>query len=624
MNKLKKIIRQQQREHRNKNWITKLTRLQTKDNSLWKMTEALKGSIKTTVPILHGPQGLVFSEKDKADVLALQYEQFHRLTTDMINAAVPGVYVEVKGLTAFMNNGIIKIFFDKDATVSALYKNGKNLVANVGDDKTFYIDWNNSKTYHFFPSTLTIIRKSVDHAHIMYVQDDSQFAKIEYHIIMEKGLSGIYSYIRVQNNKRYPISFGLMRIVYRFDPKLMYQITNGVQEGMPPPEFELRKKNEVQDTTWKLKDGNIYSKYDYAGYIRNTYYQGVFGHGYGVWLISASREYHSGGPLKQDLLVHHESLILNCLTAAHFGTPSLVAPPGWSKLYGPWLLYFNTGTDSEVKYNAIYQYKREKKKWPYQWMNESDYPLKRGTLSGRITGPPQSMVVLSSSLRENFDMQTLGYSYSKQTRKDGTFKIGKIRPGMYKLTAYPVAGFGIGYQSEKIIKITAGMNEAFLNLPVPTTVLWSIGETNRRSDSYRYSNEKRNYKWHLLPPANLNFQIGKSNPANDWYYAQTYKGTWNIIYQDIPNKVNRTLRIGIAAASTSQSGLPILAVSMNECLITKFRYQNDHSIYRGAQQSGNFHYANVIIPAKMIKKGRNIVNLSLHSGSVMYDSINLS
>ncbi|XP_033229094.1 rhamnogalacturonate lyase-like [Belonocnema kinseyi] len=539
----------------------------------------------------------------------------------------PDVSVKINGLTASLDNGLITISFDSRATVSSLYKNGKNRVENVAAGATFYLDWYNSTFNQFSPSSLQVISKSAKHAHIMYLQDSPGFLKLEYHLIIERGLSGLYTYVKSTNNQDHPLTFDELRVIYRFNPKATHQVTNSVQQGILPDSSVLTNDKLIQDTTWRLKNGTIYTKYDYAGYIRNSTYLGVFGDGYGAWLISASPEYHSGGPLKQDLLVHEDALIANYMTGSHFGTPALQAPVGWSKIYGPWLLYFNEGTDDKMKADAIRQVKLEKGLWPYKWMKEADYPLKRGALTGRIIGPPRSMVVLSSSLKEEFDLQTLGYSYSTETNGNGDFHLENIRPGRYKLTAYPIAGYGIGFQAEKQITITAGTIRATLNLSVPTKVKWSIGETNRRSDSYRYSDKPRNYIWHTLAPANLEFRIGKSDIHTDWYYAQTKPGTWNIRYHDIVDGKNRILRIGIAAASKvnpSDSGIPIFAVSVNGHLMKEFHYENDKSIYRSAPQSGNFHAEYINIPSNLVTTGDNVISLTVRHGLLMYDSINLS
>ncbi|XP_033229104.1 rhamnogalacturonate lyase-like [Belonocnema kinseyi] len=547
--------------------------------------------------------------------------------TNGLDSQHPKVSVKINGLTATLDNGLINISFDSHATVSSLYANDQNRVENVAVGETFYLDWHNGTFNHFSPNSLEVISESAKHAHIMYLQDSPGFLKLEYHLIIKRGLSGIYTYVKSTNNQDHLLTFGELRVIYRFNPKATHQVTNSIQQGILPDSSVLTNDTLVQDTTWRLKDGTIYTKYDYAGYIRNSPYLGVFGDGYGAWLLSASREYHSGGALKQDLLVHQDALIANYMTGAHFGTPELKAPVGWSKIYGPWLLYFNEGTDDEMKEDAIRQVKVEQDLWPYKWMHETDYPLKRGSLTGRITGPPRSMVVLSSSLKEEFDLQTLGYSYSIETNENGDFQLENIRPGIYKLTAYPIAGYGIGFQAEKQITVTAGANRATLNLVVPTKVKWSIGETNRRSDSYRYSDKPRNYIWHTLPPANLEFYIGKSDIHTDWYYAQTKPGTWNIRYTDTVDGQNRILRIGIAAASNggpTYPGIPTFAVSVNDHLMNEFHYDNDKSIYRSASQSGSFYFQNIKIPSNLVITGDNVVSLTLRDGMFMYDSINLS
>lgn len=105
--------------------------------------------------------------------------------------------------------------------------------------------------------------------------------------------------------------------------------------------------------------------------------KGVYGNGYGAFVISPSREYHAGGPLKQDLLVHQDSLIANYFVSSHFGTSGLTASSGWTHIYGPWLLYFNTGSDSAILSDVASQANTEKSKWPYSFVGDSEYPTSR-------------------------------------------------------------------------------------------------------------------------------------------------------------------------------------------------------------------------------------------------------
>ena len=524
----------------------------------------------------------------------------------------------------------MSIDFGSDASVSTLTVNRKTLVRNlktaVDVKKTsFSLDYYSNTFHAFIPSRLKVISETPDEAHVMYIQNKPGLLRLEYHIIMKRGLSGIYSYVKVKNTQKETISIANMRTVYRFIPSITNKATNGEKEGLLPLYADLQKLTEVQDETWRFPNGTYFSKYDYATYIRDHSYRGVFGGGYGAWMLLASHEYYSGGPLKQDLHVHQDALIINCLTASHYGTNKLIAPPKWSKLFGPWLIYFNKGTDDEVKADAIRQSKVEQSLWPYKWMNEKTYPLIRGTIKGRVTGPDRIMVVLHSSLTEKFDLQTLGYTYNTETSKNGSFTIKNITPGKYKLTAYPLSGYGIGAVVENEVNVIEGEVDAgTLHLDVPTAVLWSIGETNRKSDSYRFSDASRNYVWQTLTPTKLEFEIGKSKINTDWYYAQTHNGTWSIRYKDTPDGRTRILRIGLAAASKNQLGLPTLEVGMNGKLLNIFKPESDPSIYRGSLTSGNFHAFILTIPTNLVKKDDNVINLTTPQGSVMYDSINLS
>ena len=534
------------------------------------------------------------------------------------------VLLTINGLHSKLDNGLIAISFDEKGKAFEVKKNNKNLIENLAENKTsFSVDWHVEETQDFIPDSLEVLNNTTEHVHIMYQQNNIGGLKLEYHLIMNKGICGLYTYVKAANVINKEISMAELRVIYRFNPKLMDFITNYVRQGKPYLYSELHTFQEIQDETFKLPDDTIYSKYDFAGYLRETPYTGVFGNGYGAWLLTASHEYFSGGPLKQDLLVHQDALIANYLTGSHFGTPNLIAPTGWSKLYGPWLMYFNEGSYDQIKADVNRQSSEERAKWPYKWMTDLDYPLERGILNGTVTGPSRSMVVISSSLNETFDQQTLGYSYYAETQENGEFGINNIRPGAYLITAYPLSGYGIGIQVEKNLNITVGNNLISLDLTVPTDVKWSIGETNRRSEPYKYSDKLRNYVWQILPPANLEFVPGESNLKTDWYYAQIQTGTWTIRYEDIQNDRERQLLIGVAAASNFKSYVK-LAVIMNGEVVSQLQFPNDKSIYRGVLQSGNYQSANITIPASLVNNGSNILNLMLIEGFIMYDSINFS
>jgi Reverse transcriptase (RNA-dependent DNA polymerase) len=69
MHQLQEQVKTAIRRHRNDAWKLCLESLETQDNSLWRMAKALKREVTPNEP-LHGPQGLVYQEDEKAEVFA--------------------------------------------------------------------------------------------------------------------------------------------------------------------------------------------------------------------------------------------------------------------------------------------------------------------------------------------------------------------------------------------------------------------------------------------------------------------------------------------------------------------------------------------------------------------------
>ena len=151
----------------------------------------------------------------------------------------------------------------------------------------------------------------------------------------------------------------------------------------------------LQDETYLLPDGGrysnsyVYSKYDYAGYFAQNSVWGQYSGGrtddeWGAWFIPMDKSCYPGGPLKQELLVHYDAIILNYLTGAHFGTGDFEVPCGWSKLYGPWCMYFNHGSDPVA--DALARAATEVSSMPVSWLDEPGlYSSEYAGVSGSIS-----------------------------------------------------------------------------------------------------------------------------------------------------------------------------------------------------------------------------------------------
>ncbi|CAG9766945.1 unnamed protein product [Ceutorhynchus assimilis] len=535
-----------------------------------------------------------------------------------ISASQAAVSLTVDGLKATLKNKHVELNFNANAQIITAKVDGTSLQARGAS--SFYLDWNNNGQGYFHPSSIHIVEQTADRVHFYWLQKNIQKVfRIELHYIMEAGLNGVYSYAKYTNDKTYNLTLAETRTVYRFDASIMSQGTNQQRSGILPTTKELNQCTTIQDNTWKFPNGTYYTKYDYVAYLRQTNYQGVYGNGFGAFIISPSREYHGGGPLKQDLTVHQECLITNYFVSSHFGTPPTVAAPGWNHIYGPWLIYFPTGNNNAIMSSVVKQVTTEQSRWPYAFVKDDEYPRTRGQVSGKVHGQKSATVVLWSSLDEDFDKQQLGYLYSAETDSTGYYIITNVRPGTYRIAAYPTAGSGSDSLAESRVTLAAGAREhVALTLNEPKNIIWSLGQANRLSNEFKYSDQPRNYKWATLLPVNLNFTIGSSDPKQDWYYAQP-PGHWSIKYQDTADGKGRILRVALAAVSRK----PHLQVFVNGHRVGNIYYGNDQSVYRSAMNSGTY-YSNVFnVSAAQVVSGENSVSIYMTLGQIMYDVISL-
>ncbi len=553
-----------------------------------------------------------------------------------LSLATQPVSLSISNMSVALDNGLLRVEFKDDASATAIVKNGVNLVNNLSGaerdpskHRSSYLDFHSKGVKDFTPDHLEVIHNDENIAHIAWIDDKENVLRLEYHLIMRKGISGVYSYVVAENTEPETVLVSELRNVYRFNPQLLDHLFNGEHHGKPYLYPELEKMPKVQDETWQLPSGEVYTKYDFAGYQHTTPFWGVYGNNMGVWLIHGSDEYFSGDDLKQDLMVHQDAIILNYMTGAHLGTPDMLAPSGWKKFYGPWLLYVNQGDTKQMLSDANQQAQKEHRNWPYSWVDDARYVVKRTTVTGSINSKTPATVILSSSQAEDFDVQTLGYLFSTDTDSNGNFQLENVIPSDYKLVVHAKGGNQAGILLEQNITVQGDkQNLGKLNLAPETKVLWAIGQADRQAGEFRFGQEQRDYKWQKEVPANLTFHIGRSDYRKDWYYAQTQKGSWDIHFNIQPDKPSYQLNIALAAASNSGMGdgitEPKLAVTVNGQLVETLQYKNDKALYRSALRNGRYHLAPITVPANLLHSGDNQISLQLEGGAVMYDIITLS
>jgi rhamnogalacturonan endolyase len=552
-------------------------------------------------------------------ILLLTWELL--LQTACTQATSP-VNLQVSGMNATISNGIFTIKFNRSGTGYSLIYNGQEL---IGPAKGFYSSVNGSQGFH--PTQLQVVTNTSSMADIAYI---STWGALHYVVL--SGVSGLYSYFIASGIG----AVGEFRTVYIVDGSIFHTGYNGVESAIPlPTSSQFQTATTLQDATYKLADGTVYTKYNAATYVNQDTLHGVYNDKYGVWRISPSHEYVNGGPMKQDLTTHTNAVVLNMLVSGHFGTPGVPIPSG--KIYGPWFVYFNNGSVSDAQAQAATQVAQ----WPYTWLSNPSYPLSRTTVTGTLAlsngQPATGATVALAAPGGNVYTQGSGYIFSTQADAKGNFTIPKVRPGTYSLYAWanggPTIPGSIGtvagqYERDHII-----VNGPSINLGTLTWTtthynhsLWQIGIANRKASEFKLGNVPRQYGLWNLVPADLTYTIGSSTAANDWYYAQTKVGTWNVIF-----KLNQTysgnghLTVALAGSSSYRNDVTVLV--NNTSVATYPHFPNDQTIYRSGNQSGSYHLLTFTFPTSLLKVGNNtiafkMINVS-SGGGIMYDFIKL-
>jgi rhamnogalacturonan endolyase len=155
-----------------------------------------------------------------------------------------------------------------------------------------------------------------------------------------------------------------------------------------------------------------------------------------------------------------------------------------------------------------------------------------------------------------------------------------------------------------------------------------IGQNDRRSSEFRFSDALRQYGLWEQVPANLTYTIGQSSEKHDWYYAQTQKGgTWTIKFNLDERPSSGRVYLTASLAGCSGTGSTI-TVKVNGTQRAQWKPGvNDACVYRSAINSGRHYVYTCDFLYTGLKAGENTVALTYSGGGskdgVMYDCIKM-
>jgi len=560
-----------------------------------------------------------------------------------------------------MSNGLVTAVIDKKkAEVQSItLAGGHNLVSRGGvtfDAEAFGVGKNQAS---LSGSEGSIVSAEPDMADVKFVEPNFiKFLNVEMHFVMKRGVPGIYEYLVMRHGPGQPEgSVGQLRWVFRGDAKLLTRayasaakqgqmISGDAFEGaqtISDATFRLTKQvaaNVYKEPVGSTRDGlPVYSKYDWTDYTADHVVHGFSSETEGIFMVQPSMEYYNGGPTKGILTVHNGPVAILEFLGGHFlmrdGISVHVAEgEPWSQIIGPWLVYLNKGANPDALWrDAVQRGQQEKSAWPYAWVREQEelYPRQRGAVTGTLTIPNRkaanALIVLARP-DQDWQTQTMGYEFWTRADADGRFSIPKIRPSDYALYA-SVPGI-VGEMKLTDLKIapdkTTALGSIDWNPPSRKELLWRIGTPDRSTMEFRFGNEPRQFGlwWRYMKEMGtkeLNYTIGQSTPAKNWYYAQSvmpmpdgsyFSPVWNVKFdlKETPSAGPMLLTVDLAGAAGGNNHLHI---SVNGREIGVIDSINDSGIYRSAVRSANFRHNTVEFDAALLKPGANKITFTLEA-----------
>ncbi len=538
-----------------------------------------------------------------------------------------------------MKNGLLTLTIGANGRVSFLKPFTHR--ASILDNNGIYFDYTASANNGLNPDKVEVVASTDDYAEVLYSNTQSAL-KVSQGFILRRDDSAIYTYVIVRGSSTSSsVYLREARVCTRLGSTFLNGYVDETMNGTIPSNSEMataeQKENTIQDATYRMADGSIYTKYNWAQYIDRDLFHGLMNNKFGVWNIPVSYEWLNGGPMRQELTVHATSkspITIQMLQGEHFGGAAQPFQDGEVHLYGPFMIYVNTGTRDEMIADARACALRARAEWPFKWFKNDLYPVERSTVKGRLVLPeglsPDGMkMVLADSEATELMRKGRQYMFWANADAEGNFEIPAVRPGEYSLYAFATKGSitdemkydGVVVGEESV----TDLGDVSWTPDNRRTLLWQIGEADRLSDGFRFSDMPRAYgDWEKVP-GTLNYTIGTSTPEKNWYYAQTHNGSWNI-YFDLEEGFDEDVVLTAAVAGASNS--PKVGVSVNGKSQGSWSFYNDAAIYRSGKLGGRYSVKQVVVPSSVLKPGeQNKIALTMSgikgNGGVMWDCVKL-
>ena len=595
--------------------------------------------------------------------------------------ADPGDAVEAKiseNGVAVLTNGLVRVEIDtRHAEITSLRYRDHEFVSTSGRHRNIYFSRDGGASFEKLNDCSAALAGPTGEGadlvctHTYSPQRDKHAWNVEAHFVVRRGVPGVYVYADVSHPANYPaLDIGEFRMVWSqpYGAGELEKIF--VDEARPHVEAsqaELARAIPVpggpKEVT-ELTTGPLKGQYD-CKYMFSAEYAALGCWGFasdekklGAWVVLPSHEFFNDGPNKQDLTASVGTTLLHLNMNHYDGTGMhFAAGQGWEKMYGPWLLYVNDRPTAEACWkDAQQQAQREAAQWPYAWVKHQHYPSasERGGIKGVFVVRDSLKPALTSAgawiglaapetgPHTDFQFQAAGYQYWTRVGSDGAFTIPNVRPGAYTLYAYVTGAVGQFSKTPFTVKAGAVQDLASLTWNVPhfgSKIAWEIGVPDRSAAEFRHG---RDYFVPMLyarlpseTPNPLEYTIGVSEPAKDWWYAQTRSAAgqefkpqqWRVHFRlDRAPAGDATLVLAFAGADRARLSLRVNEEPGEGQKIVP-DVQGGNGLVREAVHT-KYSVSVVKIPAARLRAGENTITLTQEetrnaASYIMYDYLRL-
>ncbi len=465
------------------------------------------------------------------------------------------------------------------------------------------------------------------------------------HYILRADEPGFYNYLTWGHDAvRKPGVYELSQFNFclRADPHIFTTATVDDERIRPFPNPEwLTRRQMVMDATYRLPNGSFYSKYFYSAAMDERHaVHGMMGENIGLWIVMPSHEHLNGGPEHQELTVHQtdSSPVLLChATAAHYGTGVLTSDSkngSWSKVSAPWFVYVNRATSQAALWeDAKRRAGEEVRAWPYRWLDDRQFQLDRGTVTGRLMlgdGRPagEARIILAQHEEQpsplGWQRQWHGYRFYGWADAEGRFSIPKVRPSMYDVYAWKRGVMGTF--AHHAVRVGAGetsnAGDLVWNLPHDRKLLWQIGVPDRSAGEFGFAEAFRQWGlWDRIAqvfPNGVTYTVGKSKERDlPFILAVTQdrdlswrEPIWRIQFEDRGRRIGQALFTLAIAAAEGTHGPVVKLVLNNEPIGMIDDLAQSGAIHRSGLW-GTCELREVAFDAAKLKTGTNVLAISL-------------